>query len=172
MSHKYRAAIGRESLRPASRGIFAQLEPRRRNLLRGKFRLPRAHRWEGSNFCGKDPGFAACREMPASLLAGKGFLPRECRRHSGWLPGIRQKGAADSSADKLLARFGRAARISIHSHGCLRPRPLTRASKDAKRPFPPAPSKKCLRHFLTVPNQLGGVRLSSCGWGAEGGAVR
>ena len=39
MSHKYRAAIGRESSRPASRGITTQLEPRRRNRLR--FRLPR-----------------------------------------------------------------------------------------------------------------------------------
>ena len=29
MSHKYRAAIGRESPRPASRGITTQLEPRR-----------------------------------------------------------------------------------------------------------------------------------------------
>ena len=29
MSHKYRAAIGRESSRPASRGITTQLEPRR-----------------------------------------------------------------------------------------------------------------------------------------------
>ena len=39
MSHKYRAAIGRESPRPASREITTQLEPRRRNRLR--FRLPR-----------------------------------------------------------------------------------------------------------------------------------
>ena len=42
MSHKYRAAIGRESPRPASRGITTQLEPRRRNRLR--FRLPRPHK--------------------------------------------------------------------------------------------------------------------------------
>ena len=107
MSHKYRAAIGHESSRSASRGIFAQLEPRRRNLLRGKFRLPRAHRWGKSAFCGKDPGFAACREMSAVLLAGKGFLPRECRRHSGWLPGIRQDGAALSNgAAAALLREG------------------------------------------------------------------
>ena len=42
MSHKYRAAIGRESPRPASREITTQLEPRRRNRLR--FRLPRPHK--------------------------------------------------------------------------------------------------------------------------------
>ena len=42
MSHKYRVSIGRESSRPASRGITTQLEPRRRNRLR--FRLPRPHK--------------------------------------------------------------------------------------------------------------------------------
>ena len=31
MSHKYRTAIGRESQRPANRGLFVRLEPRRRN---------------------------------------------------------------------------------------------------------------------------------------------
>ena len=40
MSHKYRAAIGRESPGPASRGIFAYPKPRRRNCL-WQFRLPR-----------------------------------------------------------------------------------------------------------------------------------
>ena len=42
MSHKYRAAIGRESPRPASRRTTTQAEPRRRNRLR--FRLPRPHK--------------------------------------------------------------------------------------------------------------------------------
>ena len=34
MPHKYRALIGRQSPRPASRGIIAQFEPRRRNCRR------------------------------------------------------------------------------------------------------------------------------------------
>ena len=58
MFHKHRAAIGRESSRPASRGAIAQLEPRRRNCRRaislaatkqvGQKRFLR----EKSRFCG------------------------------------------------------------------------------------------------------------------------
>ena len=59
MSHKYRATIGRESPRPASRGIIAYPKPRRRNCRRaislaatkqvGQKRFLR----EKSRFCGE-----------------------------------------------------------------------------------------------------------------------
>ena len=101
MSHKYRAAIGRESSRPASRGITTQLEPRR---------ISRDHSSRKSNFCGKNSGFAACREMPAFLYSRQGIsspanaegIPEHflCAYKRGWLPGIRQEDAADSSAAK------------------------------------------------------------------------
>ena len=74
MSHKYRTAIGRRRRRPASRG-FLRNPNRGVEIADGQFRLPRAHEWNNSVFSGKNPGFAARREMPAVLLAGKGFLP-------------------------------------------------------------------------------------------------
>ena len=41
------------------------------------------------------------------------FSPLLCAYKRGWLPGIRQKGAADSSADKLLRK------VAAHeTHGC------------------------------------------------------
>ena len=70
MSHKYRAAIGRESPRPASRGIWRKLN-RGVEIADRLFRLPREHRRDNSAFC--------------RLL---------CANKRRWLPGIRQKGAA------------------------------------------------------------------------------
>ena len=112
MSHKYRVSIGRESSRPASRGITTQLEPRRisRDPSGGK-----------SVFC---------------LL----FHARKSR----WLPGIRQKGAADLSADiparQACGASGRTAKTSTRSRGCPRPCTLARAPKYTKRPFPVHPA--------------------------------
>ena len=101
MSHKYRAAIGRESPRPASRRFTHQLEPRCAS---------RAPSCRKSNFCGKNSGFAACREMPAFLYSRQGIsspanaegIPEHflCAYKRGWLPGIRQEDAADSSVAK------------------------------------------------------------------------
>ena len=100
MSHKYRVSIGRESPRPASRGITTQLEPRR---------ISRDPSSRKSDFCGKNSGFAARREMPAFLYSRQGIsspanaegIPEYflCAYKSMWLPGIRQKGAAGLSAD-------------------------------------------------------------------------
>ena len=101
MSHKYRVSIGSESPRPASRGITTQLEPRR---------ISRDHSSRKSNFCGKNSGFAARREMPAFLYSRQGIsspanaegIPEHflCAYKRGWLPGIRQEDAADSSVAK------------------------------------------------------------------------
>ena len=80
MSHKYRAAIGHESRRPASRGIWLKLN-RGVEIARGNF---------------------TCREM----ASGKSnFCILLFAYKSMWLPGIRQKGAAGSSADKLLRKY-------------------------------------------------------------------
>ncbi len=150
MSHKYRAAIGRESPRPASRGITTQLEPRRvsRDPSGGK-----------SNFCGKNSGFAACREMPAFLYSRQGIsspanaegIPEYflCAYKSMWLPGIRQKGAAGLSADTPARQVCGAAKPfpslrrvwpqtgwCIPLHEGVRPLPFFGVKKAAKHAVP------------------------------------
>ena len=67
--------IGYENPRPASRGIFAQLEPRRRNLRPANFRLPRVRKREKALFAGKIPVSRSAAKCRPSFLAGKGFLP-------------------------------------------------------------------------------------------------
>ena len=70
MPHHYRASIGRENLRPASRGDFAQAEPRRRNYRQIISLAARTQVGKAifASFCLLTKG----RGCPAS---GKGVLP-------------------------------------------------------------------------------------------------
>ena len=142
MSHKYRVSIGRESPRPASRGITTQLEPRR---------ISRDHSGRKSNFCGKNSGFAARREMPAFLYSRQGIsFPANAEgipehffhaRKSRWLPGIRQKGAADLSADIPARQACGAAMFSTILHECRAAPPFGLSPKRGqKRPCPIHPA--------------------------------
>ena len=139
MSHKYRVSIGRESPRPASRGITTQLEPRR---------ISRDHSGRKSNFCGKNSGFAARREMPAFLYSRQGIsspanaegIPEHFfhARKSRWLPGIRQKGAADLSADIPARQACGAAMFSTILHGCRAAPPFGLSPKRGQKRFFPS----------------------------------
>ena len=156
MSHKYRVSIGRESPRPASRGITTQLEPRR---------ISRDHSGRKSNFCGKNSGFAARREMPAFLYSRQGIsFPANAEgipehffhaRKSRWLPGIRQKGAADLSADIPARQACGAAMFSTILHGCRAAPPFGLSPKRGQKRFcsPAANGMRPAAH-PTPPNRL------------------
>ena len=168
MSHKYRAAIGRESPRPASRRFTHQLEPRCAS---------RAPSFRKSNFCGKNSGFAACREMPAFLYSRQGIsspanaegIPEYflCAYKSMWLPGIRQKGAAGLSADTPARQVWPRGQ---NQH------PLTRVpaamyfgqgAKVHKAPSSPAANGMRPAAPPTPPNRLSEIPSSSCGRRAQ-----
>ena len=110
----YCVLTGRESSGPASRG-FAQLEPRRRN----------------------DRQIIS---LAANTQVGqKRFLPTFSRLKKQVAARHRAKGSRRLSADIPAHTCGEVwpqSGIEHPMHGCMRPRPLTRASKDAKRPFP------------------------------------
>ena len=110
----YCVLTGRESSGPASRG-FAQLEPRRRN----------------------DRQIIS---LAANTQVGqKRFLPTFSRLKKQVAARHRAKGSRRLSADIPAHTCGEVwpqSGIEHPMHGCLRPHPLTRASKDAKRPFP------------------------------------
>ena len=110
----YCVLTGRESSGPASRG-FAQHEPRRRNDR-------------------QIISLAASRQV-----GQKRFLPTFSRLKKQVAARHRAKGRCRLSADISAHTCGEVwpqSGIEHPMHGCLRPRPLTRASKDAKRPFP------------------------------------
>ena len=108
MSHKYRAAIGRESPRPASRRFTHQLEPRCAS---------RAPSCRKSNFCGKNSGFAACREMPAFLYSRQGIsspanaegIPEHFfhARKSRWPAGDKSPAGRNPRRPNAGLRFGK-----------------------------------------------------------------
>ena len=111
MSHKYRAAIGRESPRPASRGIIAYPKPRRRNCRRAISLA--ASTWVGNS--------AFCRLL--------------CANKRRWLPGIRQKGAVDSSADIPDMRVCGAITFLTITHGCRAAVPFGQSPKRHQKRF-------------------------------------
>ena len=131
MPHKYRAAIGRESLRPAevlllslSRGV---------EIADGQFRLPREHRRDNSAFC--------------RLL---------CANKRRWLPGIRQKGAAANRQTNFCASMRRNnfphENTRVPRRSAFWPKP----QKAPKTLFnPPAPGGFRLMASPTVPIRLG-----------------
>ena len=108
----YCVLTGRESSGPASRG-FAQHEPRRRNDR-------------------QIISLAASRQV-----GQKRFLPTFSRLKKQVAARHRAKGRCRLSADISAHTCGKVwpqSGIEHPMHGCVRPRPLTRASKDAKRP--------------------------------------
>ena len=132
MPHKYRAAIGRESLRPASRGIIAYPKPRRRNCRRAISLA--ASTWVGNS--------AFCRLL--------------CANKRRWLPGIRQKGAVDSSADIPDMRVCGAITFLTITHGCRAAVPFGQSPKRHQKRFcSPAPGGFRLTASPKAPNQLG-----------------
>ena len=157
MSHKYRATIGRESPRPASRGITTQLESRR---------ISRDHSSRKSNFCGKNSGFAARREMPAFLYSRQGIsspanaegIPEYflCAYKSMWLPGIRQKGAAGLSADTPARQVCGATMFSTILHGCRAAPPFGLSPKRGQKRFFPSirRPRRMSRPLLTGSDRL------------------
>ena len=163
MSHKYRAAIGRESPGPASRGILLSLS-------RGK--------QVKSVFCGKNPGFAADRKMPAVLLAGKGFLssvnaagiPVGCQAFD-------KKGAADSSADILSQILGTVwprGRMRHPPRECPRPPPFGQSPKRGQKRFLiPGTRRKIPAAFFDGAESIGGkILFSSCRLSAKDSFLR
>ena len=148
MSHKYRAAIGRESPRPASRRFTRQLEPRRVAAI-----CPSSRK---SDFCGKNSGFAARREMPAFLYSRQGissprmpkaFRSTSCAPTKGLAAWHQAKGRC-----RLIGRHTCTANLAArpkpapYSRGCPRPCTLARAPKVQKRPVPRRQTGCALRH--------------------------
>ena len=132
MSHKYRAAIGRESPRPASRGIWRKLN-RGVEIADRLFRLPREHRRDNSAFC--------------RLL---------CANKRRWLPGIRQKGAAANRQTNFCTSMRR---NNLPHNNTRVPRRSAFWPKPQKAPKTlfnlPAPGGFRLMASPKVPNQLG-----------------
>ena len=164
MSHKYRATIGRESPRPASRGITTQLEPRRvsRDPSGGK-----------SNFCGKNSGFAACREMPAFLYSRQGIsspanaegIPEHflCAYKSMWPAGYPAKDSCRLIGRHTLAQVCGAAMFSTILHGCRAAPPFGLSPKRGQKRFcSPAASGMRPAAHPTPPNRLSEAPSSSC----------
>ena len=151
MSHKHRAAIGRRRRRPASRGILAQLEPRRRNDR-------------------QIISLAASRQV-----GQKRFLPTFSRLKKQVAARHRAKGRCRLSADISAHTCGEVwpqSGIEHPMHGCLRPRPLTRASKDAKRHFPRRQAGYALRRPRRRRMGWEKICFSSCGRSAAGEFLR
>ena len=174
MSHKYRALIGRQSPRPASRGIIAPLKPRRRNCRRaislaatkqvGQKRFLR----EKSRFRGlpRNAGHPFGRQGISSSVNAAG-IPVGCRASGRKMLPIHRQ----TYPHTLATKFGRKGDCASHT----RVRAATsfdQGVKGRKTPFSPAPSEKYLRHFSAVPNRLGGIYLSSCRPNAKGCVIR
>ena len=167
MPHKYRAAIGRESLRPASRGIIAYPKPRRRNCRRaislaatkqvGQKRFLR----EKSRFRGlpRNAGQPFGRQGISSPVNAAG-IPVGCRASGRkMLPAHRQT----YLCPQLATKFGRKGDCASHTRvraatsfdqGARRPG-VCPCGPSAQTPFFPAPSEKRRRRFSTAPIRLG-----------------
>ena len=160
MPHKYRALIGRQSPRPASRGIIAYPEPRRRNCRRA---ISLAARWQSRRKQLLRP-FVCLQKDVAARYSAK----RRCR----W--------PADIPAYTCSA-FGRVSRCSILPRWRLRPRPLTRAPEGQayvpavhppKRPFSRRQAKNAGGVFRRHRFGWAKIRFSSYSRSAQGRFLR
>ena len=166
MFHKYRAAIGRESLRPASRGIFAYPEPRRRNCRRaislaatkqvGQKRFLR----EKSRFRGppRNAGHPFGRQGISSPVNAAG-IPVGCQVFGKKALPV----AGRHTCIHLQCIWPRvqmqhppalAAAAMSFDQGARRPG-VCPCGPSAQTPFFPAPSEKRRRRFSTAPIRLG-----------------
>ena len=136
-------------------------------------------------FAGKIPVSRPAAKCRPSFWPARGFFPRECRRHSGWLPGIRQKRCCRLIGRHTCARSLRrslAAKEIVHPvHGCLRPRPLTRAPEGQayvpavhppKRPFSRRQAKNAGGVFRRHRFGWAKIRFSSYSRSAQGRFLR
>ena len=144
MPHKYRAAIGRESPRPASRGVIAQFEPRRRNCRRV---ISLAARWQAEKAL--FAYFFALEKVGVCRTSGKKMLPTH--RQTYLCPQLATKFGRKGDC----ASRARVPAATSFDQGVRRPG-VCPCGPSAQTPFSPAPSEKRRRRFSTAPNRLGG----------------